>query len=201
MKRLMLFLLLMSSAFAFGKAEVFEKSTFNELDEKTPRDVCRRINSDSLQLECLQIIRYYSYTQPALEFCDQLKTATATNSCMRDLGDKVIQFRSVRVCSKITEDYQALSCAQAAANKSYNEVSTGFCDQLKGAIGTIDCMRVLANVRFIQPNAAKACSRITADNLAVQCVSVIKNRRYSDYEVEDCDRMRTAEATIQCFRY
>ena len=102
------------------------------------------------------------------------------------------------VCSRIQDDQKALACLDVIEGNYFSQTALWYCDILEMASPTIDCLRNTAN-RYLQDDAAIACSRITDDGKAVLCVTTIADRRYSRNKVKYCDGLSTAYATISCF--
>ena len=165
---------------------------------KSPSAVCSRINDDQLKMNCYRIARNHYYSQPALNFCDQLKNARPTVRCMRMVGDQAILDGGY--LAVINDDNEALNCINNVINSYFENAALKFCDQLKLASATTYCMGISANQR-VQSNAARACARINDDHQANSCLEVIVGRYFSNRHVQECDSLNSASATIQCFKY
>ncbi len=101
-------------------------------------------------------------------------------------------------CRRLGE--QTYSCLVIIKNQHVDEWASGVLDRYNDVDSTLEGMRIIVGNTY-QQNAVIACDRFLYPLDTNKCLSAITNCRFSDSAVQECNRLESSTATIECFQF
>ncbi len=121
---------------------VFASTSVSALEYRTPSEVCRRIQDPSIRSQCLDLAYYgATFDGFACDVCDRLESATLTVDCLNEVRSRTFQYAALEVCDSMISARKTVECIKAVAWKTYYSYEIRHCQSFYTDEAKLRCLK------------------------------------------------------------
>ena len=144
--------------------------------------------TDLRRIECLSVIVNKAYHPFLIEKCKKQSTALRQKECLSKYGSPIDSEEDESVMDHYNNNQQEVKGA-----------AIEFCrNEFPSSRSKDDCLNIVAPSRFIDAGAFNLCVDQSTDLRRIECLSVIVNKVYHPFLIEECKEQSTALRQKEC---